>query len=438
MKRLPSIGSADQYLVSSPQTTEVSTTSSYPLLLKYHNLEDSAYFNSTAYSLEPHPSNSLADETIQNNEIFLVYPHINGYSDLTDINTSELYQDMTQKVSFAEYGLVGLHNLENSCFMNSIIQCLRFTKPILEYMLLRREFQNEVNGSNPRVVHEFINLVQKLWSLASERAVSPRAFSEAVQSIAPEFNGFTQEDAHEFLLCILTALHENLNRSTIKHPEKLNSTDALQSHTMWRNYQRCNDSYIIDFFVGQLRSTITCTHCGNISATFDPFWDLSLPIPSYADTTTTIHDCLRACLNEERIDGANMPFCNRCKTHQACRKQMSVHRLPRILTLHLKRFTEDQEKLDTMVTFPLQSLDISAYCTSAVASGSATYKLYGVVNHKGSMTYGHYTAFCHHPFSNEWFEFNDHHVLHLECDDCIITDKAYILFYELVGQSSKL
>ena len=34
-----------------------------------------------------------------------------------------------------------------------------------------------------------------------------------------------------------------------------------------------------DLFVGQLKSVLQCQTCGYRSVTFDPFWDLSLPIP---------------------------------------------------------------------------------------------------------------------------------------------------------------
>lgn len=37
---------------------------------------------------------------------------------------------------------------------------------------------------------------------------------------------------------------------------------------------------LLDLFVGQLRSTLTCSSCHHASVTFDPFWDLSLPISS--------------------------------------------------------------------------------------------------------------------------------------------------------------
>ena len=37
----------------------------------------------------------------------------------------------------------------------------------------------------------------------------------------------------------------------------------------------------------------------------------------------------------------------------------------------------------------------------------AVYDLYGVANHSGSTSYGHYTAHCKHPFTKEWHYFND-------------------------------
>lgn len=43
--------------------------------------------------------------------------------------------------------------------------------------------------------------------------------------------------------------------------------------------------YIIDLFVGQLKSTLICQTCGYKSVTFDPFWDLSLPIPKVRGVT---------------------------------------------------------------------------------------------------------------------------------------------------------
>ncbi len=40
-------------------------------------------------------------------------------------------------------------------------------------------------------------------------------------------------------------------------------------------------------FMGQLKSTLKCRTCDHISITFDPFWDLSLPIPSSSSSSIT-------------------------------------------------------------------------------------------------------------------------------------------------------
>lgn len=43
---------------------------------------------------------------------------------------------------------------------------------------------------------------------------------------------------------------------------------------------------LTDLFVGQLKSSLTCTACGFRSTVFDPFWDLSIPIAQVTHTHT--------------------------------------------------------------------------------------------------------------------------------------------------------
>ena len=46
----------------------------------------------------------------------------------------------------------------------------------------------------------------------------------------------------------------------------------------WKRYLSRENSRIVDIFVGQLKSCLKCTTCGYASNTFDPLWQLSLPI----------------------------------------------------------------------------------------------------------------------------------------------------------------
>ena len=70
--------------------------------------------------------------------------------------------------------------------------------------------------------------------------------------------------------------------ATEEQPQDLLSV-AKQS---WTTYLKYNDSVITDIFGGQLQSTVECLTCHNRTWCFDPFLDLSVPIPRSVDTNS--------------------------------------------------------------------------------------------------------------------------------------------------------
>ena len=74
----------------------------------------------------------------------------------------------------------------------------------------------------------------------------------------------------------------------------------------WKRYIRRDDSHLVDLFVGQLKSTLRCTHCNHESVTFEPFWDLSLGIPARTGDVS-LNECFDAFTKEETLDGDEMP-----------------------------------------------------------------------------------------------------------------------------------
>ncbi|NWS30374.1 UBP2 hydrolase, partial [Polioptila caerulea] len=344
--------------------------------------------------------------------------------------------------SKAVQGLTGLRNLGNTCFMNSILQCLSNTKELRDYCLQNQYLRDLNNNSRMRtaLMSEFAKLIQLLWTSSPNESVSPSEFKTQIQRYAPRFVGYNQQDAQEFLRFLLDGLHSEVNRVLVRPRASTDTLDHLpddeKSRQMWRRYQEREDSRISDLFVGQLKSSLTCSECGYCSTAFDPFWDLSLPIPKKGYGEVTLMDCLRLFTKEDVLDGDEKPTCCRCKARTRCTKKFSIQKFPKILVLHLKRFSEARirsSKLTTFVNFPLKDLDLREFASQSC--NHAVYNLYAVSNHSGTTMGGHYTAYCKSPVSSEWHSFNDSRVTPMSSSHVRSSD-AYLLFYELASPSS--
>ncbi len=105
--------------------------------------------------------------------------------------------------------------LGNTCFMNSVLQCLS-NSPLLTDFILSDTYQSQINRSNPlgwkgRVADEYGALLKELWS-GKFTCVSPRAFKDVIGHVQPRFVGYQQHDSSELLNFLLDGLHEDLNR----------------------------------------------------------------------------------------------------------------------------------------------------------------------------------------------------------------------------------
>ncbi len=57
----------------------------------------------------------------------------------------------------------------------------------------------------------------------------------------------------------------------------------------WYKYIQRNQSVIVKLFQAQLRSTLVCPECNEMSKTFDPFMFLSLPLPVKKTRTISVY-----------------------------------------------------------------------------------------------------------------------------------------------------
>ncbi|CEM00931.1 unnamed protein product [Vitrella brassicaformis CCMP3155] len=107
----------------------------------------------------------------------------------------------------------------------------------------------------------------------------------------------------------------------------------------WSHFLESNNTLIAETFSGQLRSRVKCTMCGTTSDTFDPFFDLSLPLERAP--RLSLHTCVESFFDEEILGqpGHQHYFCEVCKQKRRATKQLSITHVPTLLLVHLKRYS---------------------------------------------------------------------------------------------------
>ncbi|CAI5792847.1 ubiquitin carboxyl-terminal hydrolase 8 isoform X1 [Podarcis lilfordi] len=331
--------------------------------------------------------------------------------------------------------LTGLRNLGNTCYMNSVLQCLCNAPHLADYFN-RNLYQDDINRSNflghkGEIAEEFGIIVKALWT-GQYRYISPKDFKFTIGKINDQFAGYSQQDSQELLLFLMDGLHEDLNKADNRKRYKEENNDHLDdfkaAELAWHKHKLLNESIIVALFQGQFKSTVQCLTCHKKSRTFEAFMHLSLPLAS--TSKCTLQECLRLFSKEEKLTDNNRFHCSHCKTRRDSLKKLEIWKLPPVLLVHLKRFSYDgrwKQKLQSSVDFPLENLDLSQYVIGP-KSNLKRYNLFAVSNHYGGLDGGHYTAYCKNAAKQRWFKFDDHEVSDISASS-VKSSAAYILLY---------
>ena len=326
----------------------------------------------------------------------------------------------------------GLVNLGNTCYLNSITQCLAQT--LFGRNFLDDAFFSDLFDTTDRLVASFAFVVRELYA-QSPSAVSTSGFKFQCGKLNESFAGKSQQDANEFLRTVLDGMHESLNKHkrnafTPVDIQNILGADDEIAKQYWAQYKARNSSIVEKFFVYQERSCIECPTCHQRARAFSPAMGVELSIPSSApqqrQQPCTIHDCLQQYCQPEILDRDSLYNCANCKKKVAASKTLSFHSAPEILIITLKRFRaygDFSDKINTSILFG-EELDIAPYVTGN--QSRTKYRLSGAVYHQGNMHGGHYTCDVQGAVDQSWCRFSDENLQLPASPDFKL---VYILFY---------
>ncbi|KAF9891719.1 CSN-associated deubiquitinating enzyme Ubp12, partial [Aspergillus nanangensis] len=146
----------------------------------------------------------------------------------------------------------------------------------------------------------------------------------------------------------------------------------------------------------------------------------------------SLDDCLDEFNKKEILSENNAWYCPRCKEHRLASKKFELWKTPDILVMHLKRFSASRgfrDKLDVLVDFPVEGLDLTGRVEAPEDGKSLVYDLFAVDNHYGGLGGGHYTAYAKNFMTGKWNEYNDSHVSGVRDPQSVVSSAAYLLFY---------
>ena len=287
----------------------------------------------------------------------------------------------------------GLRNLGNTCYFNSVIQCL-FHCPT---------FTAAVKNLPPvALTVDVLNHIRKL--LRDINSLGPLPFIRPTECLSAALN-----------------IPECKTAGMILKGPQQDSSEFL-GHLLEHFEQKFRP--LSNMFEGQFVSIHKCQLCSHSYSTNQPFkqYTLQMDLPSTNGTETL--DLYKLMDHYHQAGIIKGCTCSYCDSENSTKKKISIIALPRILVIHLSRF-RGLSKINNYVRFPEQA---SIKYKIGNKGHNKQYLLMGIIVHLGpSISQGHYVSYFR--AGGNWMKANDETVSAIRFQS-VRRKKAYILFYE--------
>ncbi|KAF0993354.1 hypothetical protein HZS_2177 [Henneguya salminicola] len=311
-------------------------------------------------------------------------------------------------------GLVGINNIRETDYMNVILHCLLFVKPLRNFFLTEENYLH-INVSPSDLLFalavRFGELARKVWNPNNFKAhVSPHEMVQAIVKVSgKKISIDKQADPLEFLSWFINNLHNSLNRDKSKKISIVKKTFQGKLQIYSKKIPMTDDAK-------EKKILLKKDEFKPIDSA-QPFFFLSLDVPPPPLFTDPMEfNIIPQIALSELLCKYNGVFEKEYKTYKDFFiKRFIITKLPQYLIINIKRFSHNfffKEKNPTLVNYPIKGLDLQDYVHPNYLSQykSTTYNLISnvSVDHEpGIADRVNYFVHVLHKHSAKWFKIRD-------------------------------
>lgn len=322
---------------------------------------------------------------------------------------------------FSEKNLakIGLNNIGNNCYQNSVLQILKnIPKFIYNFYLMEKDSDAFLLSLKKL----FFNLV-----FSKQNSFNPKEFKTLLGSENKRFAGNNQYDSTIFYAALLNIIQKKINHQKKNSNAPLNleqheNKSIEEQFKIWKeNYLSKNQTFIIDYFYIYYSNEFECDSCKHKSHKFQCCNYLDFPIVTTKGNVSSLDKCFENYQITQFIGECSE--CHEDKLYQ----HYIILELPPVLIINLKRVGETRAYFNEIeIPNQLEMDKLIKY-----KNNNSIYELRGFIKHSGDEHFGHNYAFCKNMFDDLWYEYNDSYCSSINGKPSM--DKIFLLCYVKIG-----